>query len=341
MKKSITYSIKYFLSMKYSFIIITSLLFISCATTKDATVLTQIEKSNCNQENNFHYSKNDIPTPIHQLKIDTSLSNHFQFKELNVANAIGILPLLQNYVLKLRMIHENNSLQNQIDVIKLQQAINNKIDLASLEISSVAAELDCEEERINQIASYLKEKEKNKETKLTVGSIILGSVSAIVTGILVAGKNENNISDYIGVGVGIADAVLGIMILTNQRNIELKHPRNILSEVWHATETSSVYPPSIWYYLNYFNPNNPNEISLREQLINNWKSFNQISATKQKSTLQSIDIYFGQGGKYSSDQLENRANMYDQIESTIKLMKQDLRNLTLGINKFQKSSLLY
>ncbi|MCO6497663.1 MAG: hypothetical protein J5I50_08380 [Chitinophagaceae bacterium] len=317
-----------------NFILITILISVSsCATMQKSSLVAHLNKSNCNQENTYNYSIDDIPKPIHELRIDTTLTSHFNTKDINLANAIGVLDLLSSYINKINEVKETHSLQSQIEVIKIRQEINNKIDLASLEISSVSAELDCEEERINQIVSYMKENEMKKETRLTVGSIILGSLTAIATGVLVSSNNESKTSDYIGIGTGLADAVIGVLILTNKQKIKFNHPRNVLKEIWFATETSSVYPPSIWYYLNYKNPNNKDEISLREQLVDNWKTFGQVASLKSKSGNNTVEIYFDAGGKYTSDQLENRANMYDQLESIIKLMKQDLRNLTLSVNK--------
>lgn len=317
--------------MKKLIIFITFFVFYSCTATKNTSLITNLDKNNCNQENSYDYLKSDIPRPIYNLQIDTALITRFNPKDLNLANAIGILDLLSDYINKINEVKECNSLQSQIDLINIRQEINNRIDLTSLEISSVTSELDCEEERINQISSYLKEREMQRETRLTVGSIILGSLTAIVAGVLVSSSDPGNISDYIGISVGLVDAAIGVMILTNKRKVELEHSRNVLREIWLATETSSVYPPSIWYYLNYKDPDNKNEISLREQLIENWKVFGQVSSTKNNSHNKGIEIYFSDGGSYSSEQLENRANMYDQIESTIKLMKQDLRNLTLSI----------
>ncbi|MBS1550167.1 MAG: hypothetical protein JSS94_09950 [Bacteroidetes bacterium] len=308
-------------------------LIFSCASTQKKQSEPIYNTSNCNQDNTYHYSVRDIPTPFHNLKVDTLLSNRFHEKELNLAHSIGISQLLSDYIQLKKKQKQQPSLENQLQQIQLKQSINSKMDLASLEISSVAAELDCEEERITQIASYLKEKEAKTETRLTVGSIILGSATAIVTGVLLGSDSESKAADYIGVGVGIADAALGIMILTNHRKVVLKHERNVLREIWTSSPTSSVYPPSIWYYLNYANPNHPGETSLRAQLIANWKNYGQVRKSKKEAEL---DIYFGNGGTYTTDQLDNRASMYDQIESTIKLMKQDLRNLTLNIEKLEK-----
>ena len=297
-------------------------------------VVSQLDENNCSQENSYSYNKNNIPKPIYELQIDTALTSQFNLKDLNVANAIGILDLLSRYNNTIKVVKETNTMQSQIDLLNIRLEINNRIDLTSLEISSVSAELDCEEERINQIASYLKDREIKRESKFTVGSIILGSLTAIATGILLSSNDGSNTSEFISVGVGIADAVFGVLILTNNRKIEFNHPRNVLREIWLATETSSVYPPSIRYYLNYRSPNTKSDITIREQLIENWKTFGQVSSKKGKSAT-TTDLYFSDGGTYSTDQLENRAKMYDQIESTIKLMKKDLRNLTLSIEKLR------
>ena len=298
----------------------------SCATVRNPNLNFHLNRNDCNQGNLFNYTKADIPKNYHELAVDSLLLTHFTGKDLNVANAIGVLNLLSDYVRKTDDVKNDYSVQNQLNLIKIQQEINNKIDLASLEISSVSAELDCEEERISQIAKYLKEKEDAAETGLTVASIAAGSLSAIITGILVFRNDQSNAKDVIGVGLGLADVTIGLMILSKKKNLEFYHPRNILSEIWLNTETSTVYPPSIWYYLNY---SNPGETSIRENLIESWKGLGLVG--KKKSSDKQLEIYFSEGGKYTTEQLENRANMYDAVESSIKLMKQDLRSLTLSL----------
>lgn len=309
-----------------------SSLLLSCSLSRQMVQLP-IDNTHCSQENRMAYTKADIPAPLHSLNLDTLLSNRFSAKDLNIANAIGLLPLLKEWAQLQNSLSLQPSLNQQVALLQLQQQMNTRLDLASLEISAVSAELDCEEEKIRQVAAYLSDKEKKAETRLTVASIIMGSASAIVTGILLSGNDKSNVSDGIGVGVGIADAALGIGILTNQKKVALQHPRNVLRELWLATETSSVYPPSIWYYLNHPAPGNTDGASLRAQLIANWKKFDQVNASASKKQEKNLDIYFSDGGTYTTEQLENRAGMYDQIESTIKLMKQDLRNLTLSISR--------
>lgn len=48
-----------------------------------------------------------------------------------------------------------------------------------------------------------------------------------------------------------------------------------------------------------------------------------------------MELYFGEGGKYSAEQLSTRADMLDQLESHINLMKQDLRKLSIEIEQIK------
>lgn len=304
----------------------------ACGGLKNSRLENYLAKSNCNQQNIYNYDATAMPVPFYKLQLDTSLINHFSFKSLNVAHAIGILNLLQDYVVKSELYKKEPNIQHQVDLMQCSQILNQRINSASLEISAVASEMDCEEERTSQIAEYLKKIESEKETRLTVGSIIVGASGAILSGVF----NKDNTGEYIGIGTGIAEAGLGILILINHRKTDFKHPRNALKDIWEGHFVSANFPPSIWYYLNYFNPAEPEKNSLRYQIIQKWIDFGQISETKSKKKRSAlIDIYFGEGGKYSTDQLSNRANMYDQVESHINLMKQDLKSLSIELENFK------
>ncbi len=307
----------------------------SCAGVQSASFKAQLAQSNCNQQTVFNYSKEDIPKPIHTLELDTVLVSRFSIQSLNAANANGFLDLLTNYVKLKKDNTTRPSLEKRVQIIETAQKINQKINLASLEISAIASEIDCEEERADQVATYLKGKEDDTESKLTVGAIVIGAAGAIAEGALLTSHSGGDASDVIGIGVGLTEATLGIMILLNKRKIEFYHPRNALKDIWTSPETSTIFPPSVWYYLTYENPNLA-EKSLRKQLIDKWMGFGQISDSKEKNKEKLYDLYFGKGGKYTSEQLKNRANMYDQIEAQIKLMKQNLTVLSFELEKFNE-----
>lgn len=315
--------------MRFFFLIfVSSAVLSSCSSYKTANFESYLRSSNCNQQNVYQYDSTGLPKAIHYLELDSFLVKNFTFKSLNVAHAIGILPLLEQYGNQKKLYQIDKTLQNQVNLIELTQLISQKINSASLEISAVSSEMDCEEERTSQIANYLKNKESDRETKLTVGSIVFGASGAILSGIY----SEQALGNIIGISTGIVEAGFGVLILLNTRKTEFMHPRNALRDVWEGYQVSANFPASIWYYLNYHNPAFPEEKSLRYQIIEKWIDFGQISGLDSKKKKKLLDTYFRDGGKYTSQQLSNRADMYDQLESNINLMKQDLNRLSLEMS---------
>lgn len=300
---------------------------------KNSAVQLQLNKSNCNQQNEYYYTVNDLPQALYKLQLDSLLVQNFSFSSLNIAHAIGLLDYLKQYVEEHHQQKNNPSIERRLKLIELHQTINRKIDFASLEISAVSSEIDCEEERAAQIAAYMEGKENKRESHLTVGSIVVGALGAITTGVLLSDHSEDNAADIVGISAGLMEATLGLLILKNKMQIEFYHPRNSLRDIWEGKEVSNLFPMSIWYYLNYYDPNKPDKNSLRYQIIESWMNFKQIKGSVSKKEKAAREIYFSNGGKYDVEQLKNRAHMYDQLEAVVKLMKQDLKNLMYEIEK--------
>jgi hypothetical protein len=311
-----------------------SVLFTGCGELKNIKSTESLTKSNCFQTSFLDYEPSDLPTPFHEITIDSILLNSFSFNSLNAANAIGVLNLIEDYVVLNQEVKNDPSIDVRLKILELSQKIAQKISISSLEISAITSELDCEEERADQIANYLKAKEKSNETKLTVGAIVVGAVGAIVSGIFIVNDNTSIAPEYIGIGTGLAEATLGFLILRNEKSVIFKHNRNPLAEIWHGPEVSKIFPIPVWYYLNYASPN---QQSLRGKIVENWLDFGQIADTKEKNKEEVYSLYFGGGGVYTASQLENRANMHDQIESYIKLMKQDLNQLATEFQNLQNN----
>jgi hypothetical protein len=75
--------------------------------------------------------------------------------------------------------------------------------------------MDCEEERADQIATYLKGKDNNIVTKLTVAAIITGASGAVASGLL----TKNKTGSYVGVATALLEATFGALILFNKHKI--------------------------------------------------------------------------------------------------------------------------
>src|SRR5690606_2193726 len=134
---------------------ISLLMALGCATIKDANIRQQVIGSNCNQQNVYSYTENDLPQPLHTVSIDPELASQLNSGNLHIANALGLLPDLTQYV-KMKKGPQPSDFERRLTVLKLKQRIDHKINIASLEVSAVASEMDCEEERTSQVANYLK-----------------------------------------------------------------------------------------------------------------------------------------------------------------------------------------
>lgn len=292
----------------------------SCTVTKKAPSALTYENSSCYHQSDYAYTADNLPRPIHTLHLDTALTSNYSATSLNIANALGLLDDLNKYALLSDEFKINPSTDLKIEILEIIQSVNHTINTSSLEISSVTSELDCEEERASQISGFLKGKSDTREKKLVIGSIVTGAAGSVAAELL-----SGNASTYVAIGTSLAEASLGLLMLFNNPKTFFYHFRNTPAEIWYGPVVSKTLPPSIWYYLNYKNTSG-SERTLREQLIHNWTAFGQIDTVEKDD--RNIPIYFGTGGKYSAEQLQNRADMYDQIEAYISLMKQELSRLS-------------
>jgi hypothetical protein len=263
------------------------------------------------------------PEPLHTLLLDGALAQRFSYKSLNIANAFHLIPLLKELVAAEQRYETEHSDRAEIDLLRLNQRITSKILQAHLEIAATSAAMDCEEERTDQLAFYLNQKQQQTERILTVAAIIVGAVTGIISGLFL-GAGRDTKADAVGVVGGFTEVGLASGILFSEKKVEFAHPYNPLREIWYEQDPLGMFPTSIWYYLSYHPPLQPEISPLREQLIESWLRFGQLSAAETPQREEDIKLFFGKGGRYTAAQLTNRADMFDQLEAMISLMKQDL-----------------
>lgn len=271
--------------------------------------------------------------PYHARPTDTALLADFTMGDLNAAHAIGILPSLQEYAGVRKAAAREATVENRLRMLELSQHITQRISLASMEIAAVSSELDCEDEKLTQMADFMRNKESGRETRLTVLSITAAAISDIVPPLLPAGRDKTG--DVITIAAGAVGAALGALILFNERKVTVSHPRNALREVWKGKTDSDVFPPLIWYYLLHPNPSAPDSRPLRERLLERWQRFGQVKEPSGKEKAKLLNLYFGDGGDYTTSELYNRAGMYDQLEAYIRLVSQDIAHLAVAFERMR------
>ncbi|BDD04024.1 hypothetical protein [Aureibacter tunicatorum] len=298
------------------------ILFASCQAQKIARLQEKVKDSNCNLIGHKPYTAEDLPQTLTTNDIELSLQNHFSPKSIFIANAMGILPLLEEYIVHVDSANTSSNIEYKLLKIEAYQKILHKINITNLEISSYASIMDCEEERAEQIASSLQDIDAKRETFLTVSAIVIGALGSVLT---IAFIDQGNTNDYIGFGTGIIEATLGFMILKKGKSIDFNHLDNPLTDIWNQPKVSTYYPPSIWFFLTDSNSFGAPNMSMASELANRWADFSELNNHENISTKE---LLFGSGGAYNADDLELRASMLDQLESTINLMKQDLEVLS-------------
>jgi hypothetical protein len=309
------------------------LLLASCSVLKNTEYLDGHGLYDCHK-NKAPYSNGDsLPQTLKNDSSASTLKEFFSQPSLKVADALGIIKELENLVEKKTKTGSSLSLEKKLELLSQVQFLHHHIMQAWLEISSVAGEMDCEEERADQLASYLKNKEDAFETRLTVTSIVLGALGGISSGFILT-QNLNELAfELIGIGGGLASTILGMLILSKKKKIDYYHPNNALKEIWEGPANSKCFPPTTWFYLNQ-KSSNVSGMSLREELKLRWINYGQIDTLSSRKSIKTRQLFFGPGGRYTAEQLTNLANMYDQIESVVNLMKQDLNILLRELKKF-------
>lgn len=271
----------------------------------------------------YTYDSTYLPLPDIEsvLKTDTGLTSHYSRHDLLMANALGIVPLLS----ELSRLANNKSLDARLERVIKQQQIQNRLLLASTEIASFAAELDCEGERADQLANYLDQRDTRRIRRLTIFSVVVGAATTVVTALIQA----DNTTKVISIAGGLVSATAGgFAAFSSNIRVPFWHKRNVLSDIWHQPRASSVFPPVVWYALNEKTFSNSGQTSIGYNIRQRWKDYVLDGVSAEDATL-----YFGAGGNYQADDLHRRANMVNQLQSSVRSIDQDLQGLMLGLAK--------
>jgi len=286
--------------------------------------LHQVNNNYCAPTQAYRYDAAYTPRPDLEalLGTDTNLTRRFSRHTLLMVNALGLLPNLQQLIKPGR----DSSYATQLKKVQLRQGIQSRLILATTEISSLAAELDCEGERADQLAYYLDQQDVRRIRSLTILSIVAGAVTTVATA-LISSETPNKV---VGIGGGVLSATLGgLAAFSSDKRVTLVHQRNLLTDVWNQSTVSTVYPAFIWYVLNEKAFSNSGAFSIIYNIRLRW---NNYVLGDSKTKMQTL--YFGAGGEYNSDELHARANMLNQLQSSVRSINQDLQSLQLALAQY-------
>jgi len=317
----------------------------SCTSIKSNLRVSQLNY--CAPTTPYVYDSTYIPLSEikYIIQADNSLLKYYTYQDLLLANASGSLFLLQD------LVHLKESKSNDEDslvfILVKKQQIFNRLLLASIEVASLAAELDCESERSKQLANYLDQLNDTRVQRFTILSVITGAATGIGTSAL------KNYSSQVSVGIigSVVSAVFGgLAVISSKNHIVVKHSRNLLADIWNEPTVSYTYPPFIWCVLNAKEFNPDFSTSTIKSLKNRWVEEGLVDTTANKYRIPAIrkflakegladttnkkktELFFGIGGNYRANDLHTRTSMLNQLKAEIRSINQNLQVLMLKLS---------
>lgn len=298
----------------------------SCVSRKNQAIqqnILTLKDSYCKAPFKYNYS-NKLPS----YNSDSILAANKELKEVFSDQSILILNALDNLdeVHEIIDLKKDSSLASQVKVLQLKTKINSKITIALTELDAVAAEFDCEGERVAQIGNYVDNLNSSRNNKLILYSIIAGAAASIAGGIV----HDQGWSNAIDISGGVLGAGFGLATLNPKgKKVEFIHQRNLLRDIWREKLESPNFPPFIWYMYTEKKFSNREEHSIIGNMKLRWLHY-QFDDSKEAADKS---VIFSDGGLYRADDLHNRAAMLNQMQSATRTINQNINYLLLDLDK--------
>ena len=293
--------------------LIISVVLFSCSPVLKSTKIKSLTANYC--EPNIQYDYSALNAAMQKFPgQDSILRSHLSAHDGLLSEMTGIAPHLAAYY----------EAKDTLTLLMCKQKITDRLLLTNTELEAIVAELDCNGERIDQLAAYVDDINKNRNTRLTVASVVLGALTTVATVAL-----KNDASTAAGVAGGLTSAGLGALTINPKgKRVALSFKRNLLKNIWNNDNADQAFPPAIWKILNEKAFSNSGDRSLIETIKNRWLQYEfegKISPVDQT-------LFFDKGGIFTADDLHSLANMFNELQATIRSVQQDMRSLGLKVN---------
>lgn len=307
-----------------------SLLFFSCVSQKQHKQAVQeniltLRDSYCKAPHHYDFAY-DVPSYNSDsiLQANQHLRESFTDQSVLIMNALGTLDEVEAII----ELKKNPTIDSKIEMLQLKNIINSKITISLTELDAVAAEFDCEGERVAQMANFVDNLNENKNNKLVIYSIVAGAAASIASGII----SDDSWSNAVDISGGVIGAGLGFATLNPKgKKVEFIHERNLLRDVWEEKLQSKNFPPFVWYmYTEKRFSNNPDGLSIIQNIKKRWLHFNFHNNIEEANH----SVIFNDGGIYRADDLHNRTSMLNQMQSATRTINQSINYLLLDLDRF-------
>ncbi len=258
------------------------------------------------------------------ISVNQHLKPDFSDQSILILNAMGNLDEVEEiYQLK-----KDSTIESKLRMLQLKNSINSKITISLTELDAVAAEFDCEGERVAQMGNYVNNLNNDRNNKLVIYSIIAGAAASIASGII----TNDSWGSAIDITGGVLGAGLGFATLNPKgKKVEFIHDRNLLRDIWNEKLESPNFPPFVWYMYTEKKFSNYTEgLSVIQNIKKRWLQFNFNNDQQAADN----SVIFQRGGIYRADDLQNRESMLNQMQSATRTINQNINYLLLDLDRF-------
>jgi hypothetical protein len=259
-------------------------------------------------------------TPYESIEKDAAVKLYSPIA-VHIADVMDLLPLLNRMA---RLEAEQAALT---EIERVRQKVIIRLVLATLEVSGLVAEIECEVQRADQVHDRLSDIQTTRTTSQTILAVIFGGLANILSGgiaMVTAAGDAGNISSVMG---GALEVAFGTSANFTKVRQEFSHPRNHLAAVWDGSPQSEFFSLRAWRFLTEPGIRGLEGHSLRDVMLQTWQEEGKLGEVGSVREKERIALLFGSGGLYDSEELHVREAMLHQLESSIQLMHQELETL--------------
>jgi hypothetical protein len=241
---------------------------------------------------------------------------------IHVAEVADLLPYL-NRLAQLQLEQASRG-----DIERARRRVTTHLQLATMEVSSIVAEIECEVQRADEVQDRLKQVQTTRTTTQTILGVIFGGLANILSGGIGMATQAGDAANIASVAGGTLEVLFGTSANFTKVRQEFSHPHNHLQAFWDGEGKEREYfSPGVWRFLTEPNIRDVEGHSLRDVLVETWNEAGRLGEPGSREEKRRKELLFGQGGLYDSEDLHVREAMLHQLESSIQLMHQDLETL--------------
>ncbi len=162
---------------------------------------------------------------------------------VHIADVMDLMPLLNRMA---RLEVEQASLA---DIERVRQKVIIRLVLATLEVSGLVSEIECEVQRADQVHDRLSDIQTTRTTSQTILGVIFGGLANILSGGISMATGAGDAGNITSVTGGALEVLFGTSANFTKVRQEFSHPRNHLAAVWNGSPQSEFFSQRAWRFL--------------------------------------------------------------------------------------------